>query len=229
MKRATSIKAIALVASLGTAAALLGGAALAHGPGGGMGGMGGGMGGGVDGMGGGMGGTQGGGMMQGMGMGGGMMPRFEEMDADGDGKVSREELQAWRAARFAAMDADGDGKLTRDEIVAFHQAQAAERFGRMADRMIGHQDADGDGAIGPTEFGRVDRMGMMFDRIDRDGDGSVDADEIAAMRERHDARRGGSGYHRGPRGDNAHWQAHHGYHGHYDRGRDDRDDDRDDD
>lgn len=36
-------------------------------------------------------------------------------DADGDGKVTRRELEAHAAAVFAGGDGDGDGKLSREE------------------------------------------------------------------------------------------------------------------
>lgn len=156
------------------------------------------------------------GMMHGGGHG--MMPRFGEMDTDGDGTISRDEMRAARAARFAGMDDDGDGKVTRDEIVAHMQARMAERFGRMADRMIRHQDADGDGAIAEGEFGRVDRMEMMFDRVDRDGDGSVSTDEAKSLRAMHAQRRGhgrhGSGEGHDKRHGHGHGKDHGKGHGH---------------
>src|SRR5690606_14342868 len=40
-----------------------------------------------------------------------MLQRFDEMDADKDGKVTEAEIRAWHDARFAAADADGNGSL----------------------------------------------------------------------------------------------------------------------
>jgi len=41
------------------------------------------------------------------------------MDADGDGALSLEEVQAVHARVFAAMDADGDGRVTPEEMETF--------------------------------------------------------------------------------------------------------------
>ena len=68
-------------------------------------------------------------------------PVFAEVDADGDGFVSKEEFDVFRAARhqamaeegrpmkgmatapgFADVDSDGDGKLTEAELTAAQQA-----------------------------------------------------------------------------------------------------------
>jgi Ca2+-binding EF-hand superfamily protein len=68
---------------------------------------------------------------------------FEEMDLNGDGAVTLEEMEGARAARFAEADANGDGALDRDELLA----AGAERMARGIDRMLERADADGDGAV----------------------------------------------------------------------------------
>jgi len=170
--------------------------------------------------------------------GGGRMGGFdhgrmlERFDSDGDGSVSRDEMRAHRAERFSGFDGDGDGSVTRDEIVGAMQARMAERFGRMADRMIALQDADGDGTIASHQFGRIDRMEMMFQRLDHDGDGKISADE-AEKAERHgrgmdDGRSAGHGhgYHaRGGAERGGHGYGHGHGHGHGNWNGDDRRDD----
>ena len=47
------------------------------------------------------------------GFGAGMT--FEQIDADGNGQISKQEMEGLREARFAATDADGDGKLNEEE------------------------------------------------------------------------------------------------------------------
>ena len=68
--------------------------------------------------------------------------RLTTMDANGDGVVAREEMQAQRQARmverrsqmFERMDADGDGFVTGAEMRAQHEARRAERQARRAER-----------------------------------------------------------------------------------------------
>ena len=61
---------------------------------------------------------------------------LEQWDADGDGRLSREERDDARAARreadLEAWDADGDGRLSRDEREAAREAGA--RLGRPGGR-----------------------------------------------------------------------------------------------
>ncbi len=108
------------------------------------------------------------------------------------------------AARFAEADADGDGKLSRDELVARMTAQAAERIESRADRMIAHHDADGDKMLTLEEM----QSGMgerMFERLDADGDGMISREEFAKMREMrqmHGGKHGGK--HGGQRGGMTH-------------------------
>lgn len=45
--------------------------------------------------------------------------RFKQLDTDGDGRLTQQELQQRRVAKFRAMDADNDGRITRDEAQRF--------------------------------------------------------------------------------------------------------------
>ncbi|HID67440.1 MAG TPA: calcium-binding protein [Roseibacterium sp.] len=129
---------------------------------------------------------------------------FEELDADGNGAVTLEEMQAARGARFARTDADGDGALSRDEMLA----QALGRVETRVDRMLELGDTDGDGQLTMAEMeaaregggqGRFGSRGpdpaRMFERLDADGDGSVTEAEfdqgVASFRERMGRRFGG--------------------------------------
>ncbi|MGR3316244.1 EF-hand domain-containing protein [Roseovarius indicus] len=128
----------------------------------------------------------------------GKRPSFEELDANGDGAVSREEMQARMQARFADADADGDGKITREEMSARMEARQAERRERFLNRMFERKDADADGALTMEEM-RGDRADKMFARVDQDGDGSVSREEFDAMKERfskHHGKHGEHGKHR---------------------------------
>ncbi|OBY28376.1 EF-hand domain-containing protein [Leisingera sp. JC1] len=106
---------------------------------------------------------------------------FEEIDADGNGEVSKAEIEAMKEARFAKADADGDGKLTLDEMQAHAQARANERAAHMLERF----DKDGDGALSKDELPQPRRAGKMFDRMDADGSGGISKEEFEDARMRH--------------------------------------------
>jgi len=72
--------------------------------------------------------------------GGGMM----RMDANGDGKVSRDEFITGTLRRFDMMDANHDGQLTKAERQAAFEAIRARMEERMRERFQG----GGDGGMG---------------------------------------------------------------------------------
>ncbi|WP_291729537.1 EF-hand domain-containing protein [Leisingera sp. F5] len=110
---------------------------------------------------------------------------FEEIDADGNGEVTKAEIQALKEARFSKADADGDGKLTLEEMQAHAQARANERAARMLERF----DKDGDGALSKDEMPQPRRAGRMFDRMDADGSGGISKEEFEEARSRHGGKR----------------------------------------
>jgi len=107
---------------------------------------------------------------------------FETLDLDGNGQVTREEMQAFGLQRFSKADTDGDGVLSEAELVAAAQARAAERVTKMVERF----DKNGDGALSPEEMPRPDaeRSAMMFDVIDSDDNGTITVEEFDIMKER---------------------------------------------
>lgn len=110
--------------------------------------------------------------------------QFDRMDADGDGKITREEIDAHAAARFSAADADGDGFLTPEEL----RAEASARHKQRVTRMIERFDKDGSNSLDAAELeaageARMDRMharraGRMFERMDADKDGKLGMEEM---------------------------------------------------
>ncbi len=133
------------------------------------------------------------------GMMGGDGPRMEiaQFDADGDGKVTAEEIDGFRAARFAEIDANGDGSISKQEFTDHAAARAGERAGEMFDRL----DADSDGVLSQdaiaATMGRGPDGARLIARFDTDGDGAISQDEIqtamAEMREHRGEGRFGNG------------------------------------
>jgi hypothetical protein len=107
-------------------------------------------------------------------------------DSDGDGSVTREEAQAFRAEAFTRFDADGDGFLTDADREARRRAAMERRHERRA-AMMRRLDTDNDGRVSRAEF----LAGPMphFDRIDANGNGVLEPDEVVAARAAHRARR----------------------------------------
>ena len=126
----------------------------------------------------------------GPGMMGGPEALFDQADANGDGKVTKEEAEALKAARIAGLDADGDGFVTAEEMAAQMMARMQDQMTKMARHRIVDLDTDGDGKVSMAEFAVEDRMARIFDRLDGDGDGAVSREELQAMRDKRGDRRG---------------------------------------
>ena len=132
---------------------------------------------------------------RGDGMRGGPGMIFEPFDINEDGEITRDEIAEAAAVRFTEADANGDGMLSLEEMQAAAEERRAKRVQRGAERMLERADANGDGmlsleeATAAREGGRFERM---FDRIDADGDGVITQAEADEMR--------GRGHGRGQRG-----------------------------
>ncbi len=81
------------------------------------------------------------------------------MDADGDGRVSLAEYQAWMTRGFRAMDRNGDGILQDGELPPGMILRPSQP--RTLDAFLAN-------------------LARAFARLDRDGDGHLDAAELAA-------------------------------------------------
>eukprot|EP00492_Amphilonche_elongata_P001846 TRINITY_DN2195_c0_g1_i1.p1 TRINITY_DN2195_c0_g1~~TRINITY_DN2195_c0_g1_i1.p1 ORF type:complete len:169 (+),score=42.66 TRINITY_DN2195_c0_g1_i1:71-577(+) len=104
----------------------------------------------------------------------------------GDGPAERVEKH------FKELDTDGSGTLTRDELAklftnaGYQEGTAKEQV----DMIMGETDTDGDGTISLKEFGVVWQRKLLavndkyikavFKVLDGDGDGSITAEELKA-------------------------------------------------
>lgn len=109
---------------------------------------------------------------------------FALMDANRDGVIDARDREARRRDMFTKADTDGDGELSQAEMRAMHEARRArdeERRQARADR-------------------RIERMGLVFDKLDTDKSGGVSQAELKAMQEARGDRGPGMRGKRGMRG-----------------------------
>ncbi|MBS0125407.1 EF-hand domain-containing protein [Aestuariicoccus sp. KMU-90] len=106
---------------------------------------------------------------------------FQQFDTDGDGSITRAEIDAAATARFAAADTDGDGFLSAEELAAHAAAMQAERHAAGSQRMMERLDTDKDGKLSAEEMA-ARGPARMFDRLDADEDGAITREEMAEAR-----------------------------------------------
>lgn len=114
-------------------------------------------------------------------------PDFATLDLNGDGSLSLEELQAQGEARFANVDTNGDGAISAEELIAAANGRAEDRAARMIERL----DENGDGVLQQDEMPTrgADRAERMFERVDADDDGAISQEEFDTAKERRGGRR----------------------------------------
>lgn len=127
---------------------------------------------------------------------------FERMDVNRDGQLDAADRAAHQAQRFGKLDADGNGEVSKTEMQAAHEARKAqmaerraEREARGAERMerrFAMLDKDGSGGVSQAELaaGHEQRGEMRGQRKGRDGE----------MREGKRGQRGDRAEMRGKRG-----------------------------
>src|SRR4030095_2004020 len=104
---------------------------------------------------------------------------FRAMDANHDGKISREEHAAAAKGMFGTMDADKDGRVTPAEMDAAQEkvtGRKASKGDMSAAEKIKVIDKDGDGVLTAEEHAAGSRS--MFDLMDTDKDGALTEAEL---------------------------------------------------
>jgi len=117
---------------------------------------------------------------------------FKASDTNGDGKISKAEIQAalqrratqataamhqQQQAEFNKLDTNKDGKLT---LAEYQAGTAVTLRADAVDRRLQQLDTNKDNSVTLAEF----RASMMseFDKLDRNKDGVVSAEEAAGNR-----------------------------------------------
>lgn len=134
---------------------------------------------------------------------------IEREDANGDGKISADESRV-DADRFGEIDTDGDGSITSEELQASVKAKENDRLSQgmtsmqsmggmggaqgaggpqgpppgpppdateIASSVMETTDSNGDGVLSADE---TELSSSQFNTLDTDGDGKVSAEELAA-------------------------------------------------
>lgn len=101
---------------------------------------------------------------------------FRRMDANKDGKLSREEWKG-KAQGFERLDSNQDGFVTREELEAVRQQM---------NKALNKMDANNDGQIARDEWKGKARG---FDKLDANSDGVLTTEEL---KKRHHGKRNGT-------------------------------------
>jgi Ca2+-binding EF-hand superfamily protein len=114
--------------------------------------------------------------------------RFQNMDSNGDGVITRNEWQG-NARDFREQDWNHDGVLSGDEV-RLNESRSYVRGDWNRDGMVNRQDAliaqrfrgydrNGDGRITPNEWRAASADPQLFNRLDRSGDRALSLEEYA--------------------------------------------------
>lgn len=120
--------------------------------------------------------------------------RLKEADANNDGKWSKQELSKMPERMFSKLDQDSDGFVTQAELDAGKEA-GKERFARFKERhgdfqnkLFSRADDNSDGFVDSAEALKMAEA--HFAKLDANGDGVVEKDELKAARHHHGGKHG---------------------------------------
>jgi Ca2+-binding EF-hand superfamily protein len=104
---------------------------------------------------------------------------FEELDANGDGVLSADEISkaGKKAQNIIGADANGDGVVTKDELSAdITKKMASHR----AHHIMSKLDTNGDGSLSTDEINNGGSVAQSILPADTNGDGVVSMAELIA-------------------------------------------------
>lgn len=111
---------------------------------------------------------------------------IEEVDANQDGSITKDEMAAHRTQRFLGADTNGDSLVSAEEFEAFTDAERERKRTERRAKRFAKMDANGDGLISVEEnaAAKSKRMDRMFDRMDKDDDGVISEAELETAKEK---------------------------------------------
>lgn len=101
---------------------------------------------------------------------------FDRIDANHDGVITQDEYIAAATAHFNKVDANGSGEITAQQIAS--SPRMVKREQRFAAREVKHMDTNGDGTVSQDEY--INAAKARFAKLDKNGDGFIDASEMPA-------------------------------------------------
>lgn len=101
---------------------------------------------------------------------------FKEADSDSDRAISKDEFNAFQSKHFEKMDANGDGKISHQEMEAGHNKPAQGSTTHL-DRRFNKADANHDGGLDRTEAEMMPMLTTHFNEVDANKDGKVTRQE----------------------------------------------------
>ena len=104
---------------------------------------------------------------------------IKEMDANGDGKLSKEEVKGPLAEDFSKIDTNEDGVIDLDELEASLDSMDKPRE-ISAEKVLKEIDDNEDGLLNELEVAAKDRRELVnnFKIIDTDEDGQLNLEEL---------------------------------------------------
>jgi len=109
-----------------------------------------------------------------------------QFDTNGDTKIDSGEWQSGASTSFVEIDADQNGKITANEIDALGETigkEAGAAAGALVPKLIKplilSMDADGDGTVSQEEFTK--KMEVLFAMLDAEKDAQLTRAELIAL------------------------------------------------
>jgi len=128
---------------------------------------------------------------------------FQRLDANGDGKISRDEARGPLADQFDRYDLNKDGFITKDEMTEIGKRMTGEKrppgpmggpgfgFGQPSlVNLFNQQDVDADGRVSRAEA--KGKLLEHFDFLDADKDGKLTRQEVEAGMKKLEAKKDAS-------------------------------------